>query len=68
MMTRIWQHFEQKISPILLDSNDTPASTDIDVTANIFDDVADSLLTSCENVPSTEVRCLYQSYGVLHTY
>lgn len=55
LMTRIWQHFEQIISPILLESADTAAPPPITATETMFDDVADSLLTSCDNVTPTEV-------------
>lgn len=56
LMTRVWQHFEQRISPILMESDDTAALPTFIATGNMFNDVADSLLTSCDNIIPTEVK------------
>ena len=62
LMKRIWKHFEQTISPILLESDDTPVPLQVTTTVNMFDDIADSLLTYCDNVPPSEVIII--KYGI----
>ena len=54
MIARIWQHFEERI-PLLEGDDDTAASQPCAATEDMFDDVANGLLTSCDNITPNEV-------------
>ena len=59
-MARIWEHFEERISPLIEDNDNDAASQPGTSAEGMFDDVANSLLSSFDiNTPNEVIMLIY---------